>query len=85
MTTPGPAIHIRTRVFGFQTQREFADALGYEQATVSRWENGLGFSSEAMRRIRDLARNRGVTWDNNWFFDAPMAAPPPSGAAMPAA
>lgn len=85
MTTPAPALYIRTRVFGFQTQREFADALGYEQATVSRWENGLGFSSESMRRIRELARSRGVAWDNNWFFEAPTAPQPASGAALPAA
>jgi transcriptional regulator with XRE-family HTH domain len=66
-----PALFIRSTVFGFGTQREFADALGYEQPTVSRWERGEGFSSEAQKRIRVLAKERGVKWDNNWFFEVP--------------
>ncbi|MFZ4807511.1 MAG: hypothetical protein ACOYLQ_09660 [Hyphomicrobiaceae bacterium] len=66
-----PASFIRKHVFGFRTQQEFADALGYEQATVSRFENGHPFSAEAQRRIRCFAQSRGVNWDNNWFFEVP--------------
>lgn len=74
MSDRTPALHIRTTVFGFQSQKAFAEALGYEQPTVSRWENGEPFSSEAQRRIRTLAADRGVAWDNNWFFEVPKAA-----------
>lgn len=64
-----PALHIREKIFGFRTQQEFADALGYEQATISRWESGeIEMSRKAMDRIRDLAAQRGIRWDNNWFF-----------------
>lgn len=67
-----PARYIREHVFGIRTQREFAEALGYEQATISRFESGLQFSSEAQKRIRDLAAARCVSWDNNWFFAVPQ-------------
>lgn len=71
-----PARYIREHVFGCLTQIEFAEALGYEQATISRFENGQRLSAEAQERIRVLAATRGVAWDNNWFFDLPADAPP---------
>lgn len=71
MKQTNPALHIRCRVFGVATQREFADLLGYEQPTISRWENGDTFSSEAQKRIRKLASDRRIAWDNNWFFEVP--------------
>jgi transcriptional regulator with XRE-family HTH domain len=73
-TTTTPARFIREQVFRLRTQQEFADALGYEQPTISRFENGLPFSASAQRRIRELAAQRGVPWNNNWFFEVP--APP---------
>ena len=71
-----PALHIRLHVFSVATQREFAEALGYEQPTVSRWESGEAFSSEAQRRIRELAQCRSIKWDNNWFFEVPSKTEP---------
>lgn len=64
-----PAVYIREHVFGFRTQEEFAAALNYEQPQISRWENGAPFSSKAQERIQALARERGIAWDNNWFFE----------------
>lgn len=72
-----PARFIREAVFGIQTQREFASLLQYEQATISRFENGVPFSSEAQRRIRTLAQLRKIDWDNNWFFEVPPVGRPP--------
>lgn len=66
-----PAKFIRKHVFGFKTQEAFGEALGYEQAHISRFENGLQFSSEAQTRIRELAASRNIDWDNNWFFEVP--------------
>lgn len=66
-----PARFIREKIFRFGTQREFAEALGYEQATISRFESGLAFSSVAQLRIRKLAAERGIRWNNNWFFEVP--------------
>jgi transcriptional regulator with XRE-family HTH domain len=77
MHTNNPARFIRLHVFGFATQAEFAQALGYEQATISRFERGMPFSSEAQKRIRELAQRRGIKWDNNWFFEAPATAATP--------
>jgi len=76
MNRTTPAKHIRECVFGIRTQSEFADLLGYEQATVSRFENGMPFSSGAMKRIRELAAKRAIKWDNNWFFEAPKPSRP---------
>lgn len=70
-TAMTPARYIREHVFGIRTQREFAEALGYEQATISRFEGGHPFSAEAQKRIRELAARCGVDWDNNWFFEVP--------------
>jgi len=70
-----PARYIRLHVFGVPTQTEFARLLGYEQPHVSRLERGAPFSSEAQTRIRRLAEQRGVPWDNNWFFEVPECPP----------
>lgn len=82
MTQPHtPFRFIREHVFGIASQHEFAAALGYEQATVSRFENGVRrISVECQERIRALARARGIEWDNNWFFDVPRVnRPSPKG------
>lgn len=72
-----PARYIREHIFEVATQWEFAAMLGYEQATISRFETGTcPFSSGAQRKIRDLAAKRGIDWDNNWFFDVPNSPRP---------
>ena len=69
-----PATHIRKTVFGFSTQHEFAAAIGYSQAHISRFEDGAPFSSEAQSRIRAYAKKVGIAWDNNLFFEVPAIA-----------
>lgn len=66
-----PAQYIRETVFGVRTQSEFAELLGYEQPTISRFERGMRISAEAQQRIRDLARVRGINFDSNWFWAVP--------------
>jgi transcriptional regulator with XRE-family HTH domain len=68
---PNPARYIRERIFGVDTQTEFADLLGYEQATISRFESGRRYSAEAQERIRALARERKIKFDNNLFWEVP--------------
>lgn len=69
-----PARFIREHVFGVDTQDAFAALLGYRQATISRFETGeQPLSTKAQERIRQLARRRKVTWDNNWFFEVPKS------------
>ncbi len=67
----GPIEHIRKRVFG-ASQSELAAIAGVTQATVSRWENDhFEPSREELGRIRDAARDRGLKWDDRWFFETP--------------
>lgn len=71
-TQKNPAQFIREDVFGFKTQKAFADLLGYPQNTISRFENGTRrLTIEAQTRIRAAAKKRRIKWDNNWFFDVP--------------
>ncbi len=70
-----PMRFIREHIFLMSTQSEFARLLGYRQATISRFENGMAISSGAQGRIRAKAKEMNIPWDNNWFFDIPdMAA-----------
>lgn len=62
--------HIRTSVFRV-TQAEFGRLAGVGQATVSRWEGGVAPSLEEMQAIRKAAFERGIDWDDRWFFEAP--------------
>lgn len=65
-----PIARIRKAVLNL-SQAEFAVAAGVSQPTVSRWERGeLSPSLDEMRRIRDLAKTRGVDWDDSWLFEA---------------
>jgi transcriptional regulator with XRE-family HTH domain len=66
-----PARYIRERIFQFKTQAEFGRHLGYSQATISRFESGYPLTAEAQRRIRTLAAQLRVMWDNNLFFEIP--------------
>lgn len=71
-----PAAYIRISIFGVQSQEDFGRLLGYSQAHVCRWEGGMPISRPAQERIRALAAERGIAWDNNWFFEVPQAAHP---------
>lgn len=63
--------HIRTQVFKL-AQAAFAEVAGVSQPTVSRWEQqGMSPSRDDMARIRNAALDRGLEWNDSWFFDAP--------------
>lgn len=65
--------HIRTKVFEV-TQSEFAALAGVTQASVSRWEKGVAPSLDEMRAIRQAAEDRGISWDDRFFFETPETA-----------
>lgn len=66
-----PIEHIRQTIFDV-SQAAFAEIAGTTQASVSRWESGEQTPDlEEMARIRQAAVNRGVTWDDRWFFELP--------------
>lgn len=69
-----PIEHIRKAVFCL-TQREFAEAIGVAQPTVSRWEKGVPIASSEMASIRREAFTRGIEWDDKWFFEVPLSLP----------
>ena len=66
--------HIRKHVFQV-TQAEFATLAGVAQPSVSRWENGVAPSLDEMAAIRQAAADRGLEWDDRWFFEAPASSP----------
>lgn len=66
-----PIEHIRTRVFR-TTQAVFAEIAGTTQASVSRWESGVQTPGQTeMASIRAEAAQRGLAWDDRWFFELP--------------
>lgn len=78
--------YIRKDLFGL-TQQTFAAALGTSQPTVSRWElpeghaDRLAPSRDEMAAIRVLARERGIEWNDSWFFDGPLPVAGDTGVA----
>lgn len=68
-----PIEHIRRHVFRM-TQKDFSEVAGVRQSTISRWENGVPLSHREMTAIREAAAERGLPWDDRWFFEAPVAA-----------
>jgi len=70
-----PIENIRKNVFGESSQVAFGEIVGVSQGTVSRWEQGEFMpDGENMARIRSAARDRGLNWDDRWFFEAPESA-----------
>ncbi len=64
------------------SQAELAAIAGTSQPTVSRWERGEQHPDrEHLARIRAAALERGVSWDDAWFFEAPGRAPSTESAA----
>ena len=70
-------LHIRKQVLKM-SQAEMAALTETSQATVSRWETGeLEPDRAQMETIREAAKQRGLAWDDAWFFikDASALAP----------
>lgn len=61
--------NIRKNIFNV-TQSEFSKIAGVSQAAVSRWENGVAPSLEEMKAIRSAAQERGINWQDAYFFEA---------------
>ena len=59
--------HIRKSVFKLN-QVDFAAAIGVQQSTVSRWENGAEPDRADLDAIRKAAAQRNIKWKDDWFF-----------------
>ena len=63
--------HIRERVLKLP-QAAFAEIAKVSQPTVSRWEEASNKESEPNREqmalIRSAAIDRGLHWNDSWFF-----------------
>jgi transcriptional regulator with XRE-family HTH domain len=71
-----PILHVRKVRLGL-SQAEFGAIAGVSQGTVSKWESGGGSPSrDELARVRNFAIEKGVAWDDSWFFDAPAEARP---------
>lgn len=65
-----PIAHIRKQIFKVP-QADFAVIAGTTQTSVSRWEKGEQVPDiNEMERIRSAARERGIEWEDRWFFEA---------------
>jgi DNA-binding transcriptional regulator YiaG len=70
-----PIEHIRKVIFDL-SQVAFGEIAGTTQASVSRWESGDQQPGlDEMTRIRAAARERGIAWDDLWFFEIPVREP----------
>lgn len=67
----GALRHIRENILGL-SQAEMAVLTQVSQGTVSKWEAGkLAPSRDEMARIRAAAIERGIAWNDAWFFASP--------------
>lgn len=66
-----PGKYIRLVVFGVKTQSEWAELLHCTQSTVSRYDNGKRLSGNSKDRVLELARERGVEFNPEWFWRVP--------------
>lgn len=61
------------------TQRAFSRSLGVSQPTVHSWcEKGF-CHYEYQVKIREMALERGIPWDSDWFFSVPADWEKPDG------
>lgn len=66
--------HIRKSVLSL-TQAEMAMIAEVSQGTVSKWEKGeANPGRDEMANIRKAAIDRGLSWDDSWFFETPAEA-----------
>ena len=75
-----PALYIRKHIFQM-TQADMAEVLGCVQPTVHRYEINGFFPVEAQKKVRALAAERGLEWNDSWFFEVPEGESNPKGAA----
>jgi transcriptional regulator with XRE-family HTH domain len=69
-----PMLHVRKTILGL-SQAEMAKIAGVSQGTVSKWEAGqLEPSRDELDHIRADAIDRGLDWNDRWFFEAPADA-----------
>lgn len=68
-----PVRFIRSK-FGM-SQEAFAELLGISQAQVSRLENdNNALMPGHQKTIREAARERGIEWQDAWFWEPPQEA-----------
>jgi transcriptional regulator with XRE-family HTH domain len=66
-----PMLHVRKSVLKL-SQAELAKIARVSQGTVSKWEAGqLEPSRDELDRIRLEAVERGLDWEDRWFFETP--------------
>lgn len=65
--------HIRLNVFGM-TQSEFANLINVTQPTYSAFEKNDSLPFARQEAIRKVAAERGIPWDDTWFFETPENA-----------
>lgn len=62
---------IRKQVFDLQ-QEEFASLLDLPRVRLSKYENGVHpVPIEVMDRVRQVARERNIPFNADWFFARP--------------
>jgi hypothetical protein len=76
-SSDNPVVYIRRDLFGCASQDYFAILLGTTQATVSRWERWRRVPGHRQEQVRAAARERGLAWDDRFFFEVPSAAAAP--------